>query len=1049
MNFAIEVPGEATPLSLFELGKALEAAATSTDNAQRQSAGQQLQTWESHPEYYIALQTAFLDKSLRHEIRFLAIILLKNGIDKYWRPTAKHAIKPPGKQLIRSRLLQGSVEEEEKSLCLHNALVTAKIVRIDYPNEWPDALQTIIGVTRASKDGNPVHLSGALLVLLRVVKELSTARLRKSQTALQAVTPELVQLLGEIYTEKTAYWQLYFTKGQGDEDDADYAMQNSLTALKILRRLVTVGYEQPHLDGMVQGFWSVSQNQFDQFLAGVGHESWIPVPFQDLVGKHLIQFTKLHIDMCTNHPASFTALPNSIPLTRAYWNLVKEFSEVFEKSGGIQQVSEKTPGGNPKHEGPLSEKLALKGLLLLRGCVQIAYQPAQTFKYRSPEAKNAEKEAINTIKEQLFTNDLLQNIVQVIISKLFIFRKSDLEAWEEDPETWESNERNEGGAYEWAVRPCAERLLIDLLTHYKDLGKPLLTYCDLATKLDMDIVTKEAAYCALGCAAAIVQETFDFDRFLNTTLVKDTQIQDSMAKLLRRRISILLSQWIPIKISKSSRPVVYEIYRHLLKPDDVHNDEVVRITAARQFRWIADDFEFIAEDFMPFAADYFNLLVNLLNEVDSDETKLAILETIRVVVGRMGPLMSQFGDAIMVVLPSLWESVGSEEYMMKQAILSIMSTLIMALQTDSRRYHAIIIPLLREAMNPDSPLHLHLIEESVELWKSILSQCSPPLLPELTQLVELGLPLLEYDSYIANQCLEITKNYIVLAPANMLSDGLRRPTLEALTKTLDVNSREQNKLGAECLELIIRIAEEMGGTQGVTIVAQDMVEIGLLRTLLERLHGAWEASQTSGPNRKVSKINTLKETDYFALLARIALANPALFATMLTTIGGSFEQVWPWLSTQWFANFDCMAEVEKKKLSCLALTRICELPSPVQELVLARLQDYLSMWTSVVTDLLVDGAVGSDTLIWEKRSYDVDLYEGETALEKEEYRYTEKDPVHNVATYDFLRARLQDLVQRAGGEQAFEANWAVNVDKEVLTGFQKLSEPQPQDQMGN
>jgi hypothetical protein len=56
MSFAIEVPGEATPLSLFELGKALEAAATSTDNAQRQSAGQQLQAWESHPEYYIALQ---------------------------------------------------------------------------------------------------------------------------------------------------------------------------------------------------------------------------------------------------------------------------------------------------------------------------------------------------------------------------------------------------------------------------------------------------------------------------------------------------------------------------------------------------------------------------------------------------------------------------------------------------------------------------------------------------------------------------------------------------------------------------------------------------------------------------------------------------------------------------------------------------------------------------------------------------------------------------------------------------------------------------------
>jgi len=37
--------------------------------------------------------------------------------------------------------------------------------------------------------------------------------------------------------------------------------------------------------------------------------------------------------------------------------------------------------------------------------------------------------------------------------------------------------------------------------------------------------------------------------------------------------------------------------------------------------------------------------------------------------------------------------------------------------------------------------------------------------------------------------------------------------------------------------------------------------------------------------------------------------------------------------------------------------------------------------------------------------------------------------------------RLQDLIRRTGGEQAFEAEWAVNVDKEVLAGFRQLSQP--------
>lgn len=982
----------------------------------------------------------YLDSSQDKQVRFLAIILLKNGIDKYWRHTARHAIKPEHKQMIRSRLLQGSLYEEDRTLSLHNALVTAKIARIDYPNDWPDVFSTIIELTKSASVSNPLHLRGVLEVLLRIVKELATARLRRSQTALQAVTPDLVQLLGEIYTDKTAYWQEFLDKGLGDQVTADFAMQNSLTALKILRRLVTVGYEQPHADSMVCGLWSLSQSQFDHFLGGlVDDDAWVPNEYQDAVGKHVIQFTKLHIDMSEAHPASFPVLPHTISLVKAYWGLVKVFSEMFQKSGGIKQTSGGTAGGNPRHEGPLSEKLALRGLLLLRSVVALAHRPQQTFKYRSPEVKELEKQAIHTVKSELLTSDMLLDIVQVIVSKLFVFRKSDLNAWEEDPEAWEAQERTEGQAYEWAVRPCAERLLLDLLTYYKELGEPLLAYCQHVTKVDMDVVTKESAYCALGCAAALIHPSFDFDGFLTANLVKDSQIQDPLAKLLRRRIAILLSQWVSIKISTANRPVVYDIFRHLMNPNDSHNDQVVRITAARQLKFIAEDFEFTGEAFLPFAADIFNMLINLLEEVESDETKLAILETVRVIVTRMESHVSQFGDAIMLTLPRLWDSAGSEEYMIKQSVLAITSALVQSMRADSQRYQGVITPLLKEAMNPESALHLHLIEESVELWKSVLMQSSPPVSPELTQLVQLALPLLEYDSEVANQCVAIVRDYILLAPQDMLSDALRRPTLASLAKALDSKSRDQSQLGAKSIELIIRVAEELGGSQGVSVVVQDMLEAGMLRTMLEGLHSAWESNQTTGPNRKPSKINTIKETDYFALLARIALADPAIFATMLASFDGTVEAVWSWLSTQWFANFDCMGDIEREKLSCLALTRLWELPNPMQELVLGRLQDYLSMWTSVVTEL-ADGTTsetpGQDTLIWTE----VGSYEYDTPLDITEREFAFKDPVHRVATYDFVRARLQDLVQRVGGEQAFETNWAVNVDRDVLAAFQRLSQ---------
>ena len=59
MSFAVEVPGEANPLTLEDLCRALQSA-TSNDTTQRQAAGQQLSAWEQAPGYYSSLQVRLL-----------------------------------------------------------------------------------------------------------------------------------------------------------------------------------------------------------------------------------------------------------------------------------------------------------------------------------------------------------------------------------------------------------------------------------------------------------------------------------------------------------------------------------------------------------------------------------------------------------------------------------------------------------------------------------------------------------------------------------------------------------------------------------------------------------------------------------------------------------------------------------------------------------------------------------------------------------------------------------------------------------------------------
>lgn len=57
----------------------------------------------------------------------------------------------------------------------------------------------------------------------------------------------------------------------------------------------------------------------------------------------------------------------------------------------------------------------------------------------------------------------------------------------------------------------------------------------------------------------------------------------------------------------------------------------------------------------------------------------------------------------MSLLPPLWEQSG-EEHLMKQAILTLLSSLMNALKGDSVKYHENLLPLIRNSIEPESVL---------------------------------------------------------------------------------------------------------------------------------------------------------------------------------------------------------------------------------------------------------------------------------------------------------------------------------------------------------
>ena len=394
--------------------------------------------------------------------------------------------------MIRSRLIPSGLEEPDQRLALQNALVVSKIARFEYPGDWPDAISTIIDAIRTSSQHNDsARLSRALLILHNIIKELGTGRLQRTRQTLQAATPEILSVLGTIYLERINQWQPALENGQQNAGLLDF-MGASLLSIKILRRLLISGYEFPNRNEEVHVFWRLTLNQVDSFITLISRRSQtgLAPEFTLLVEKHLLQLSKLHLEMAKTHPAAFVLLPNSLDLVRAYWGLIKQYAGTFgSKQAVVSNATERNGDGNTD-DRPVLEKLSLKGLLLIRACIKMVFNPAQTFKYRHPQEKEEKGQAETAVKNDLLSSSFVEDIMNITVTKFFIIREAELHEWGEDPEEWENKEETESEGFEFSIRPCAEKLFLDVALNYKDIlvGPLLQVFANVASKYNCSLI---------------------------------------------------------------------------------------------------------------------------------------------------------------------------------------------------------------------------------------------------------------------------------------------------------------------------------------------------------------------------------------------------------------------------------------------------------------------------------------------------------------------------------------------------------------------------------
>ncbi|KAF3912967.1 Importin-11 [Arthrobotrys entomopaga] len=581
------------------------------------------------------------------------------------------------------------------------------------------------------------------------------------------------------------------------------------------------------------------------------------------------------------------------------------------------------------------------------------------------------------MKSQVLTLELATRFMELLITKYFVLRQDDLEAWEEDPETWAITWDDQTESWEYMIRPCAEKLFCDFAHNFKhDLAQPIVGVFNSVAKIDNnDVLLKDSVYNAVGLVPAILEPHLNFNLFLQAVLADEVQC----------------------------------------------------------LKYSVDEWQFKIEDFLPYVDDLFDKLMSLVDEVEETTTKMSLVDVIGIIVERMSHNIAPYADRVVNILPPLWEQTG-EEHLFKQSLLSILTKIVSAMKDESLKYQDMVVILIRYSVSPENGLQVYLLEDALELWDAIVTATPTNAAQPLLELVPLLMPCMELDTSLTRRVLELIENYILLAPQEMLklhAVALFNIFGSILEKGVKADAAE---VIADTIEMIIRTAAAVQGEEGMSAVGQVMVNSGVAQKIFEAIYSTWEAHQTSGPNKKYAEVETLVLTKYFEVLSRLIMGSLNVFVGLLGWIDGlggmaGKTGVRVWLMEEWFSHFGNIGNMKSKKLNCLALTKLLELD---EDWILVKMQDLMNIWTDVISELVEEN---KDLLVYDISVDNAEVVSAESTRRKE---LTVTDPVHTTNIVEWIRHYLLQA-QNKHGVEAFKARCIDNIDKDVLADFMKLN----------
>lgn len=730
-------------LAVVDLVNSLTIANESERSARQQQAEQQLKVWETEPGYHFLLQDIYLNTDLPLQVRWLAIICFKNGVEKYWRSSRQNAISKEEKSQIKSRIFD-LLKEKNNQLSIQNAHSIARIVRFDFPSEWPLLFDDIAKNLEefVFNKNDLVSTNNLLIILNQVIKAVSMVRIGRARHAMQSKAPIIVPVLLKLYIKFFQAWT----------SSLDLTlMEVCYLCLKNLRRIIPEGFEQPHKNHDIVEFLKLTVSHLQGLIMEHGKYS------SDLLERYVKSYSKLYANLINTNPTSFILLPCSTDIMSTFLSLLEQKAEDIY---------------NSTEENDFWEVLAIKGFTILKRLITYIYKKgAITLKQRND--RDEVNNAINKLSNEFFTPVVVQHLCDLIINWYLRLRPSDLESWLLEPEEWCNEELST--SWEYQVRPCAENFYQDLIHFFKELLSDFILNKISSGVMNNnsvnDILIKDATLCTFQLSATSIANNVDFNRLLQEVFIPEGLKNDTVEnKIIKRRICLIINEWVSIDCSRESRIEVYRLLLNFLSPENKINDKVVKLTTIQTLRTVVDDWDFNKQDFQPFLNEFISLSISTLQEMEFTESRLYILNTLAVLIERCNPLIDhQTLISILAIVPTHWTdtSQNSEDNILKTSLLRILKNLVVALNEHSPETYSITLPLIRSCVTENAEFYTLLAEDGYDLWLATLqylpvTKTHEKELLELFDLVQLGLI---NSTEILPTILSILRSYSLISPA--------------------------------------------------------------------------------------------------------------------------------------------------------------------------------------------------------------------------------------------------------------------------------------------